>query len=100
MPNRYESLIAACVRAATVGAASLSADIRRTLFAKLEGPSALAAFARKISDNAPSVRQSDIDALRAAGHSEDEIFEAGVIASMHAAQKRLDAGLAALGGAK
>ena len=38
----------------------------------------------------------DVDGLRAAGYSEDEIFELTVAAAYGAARKRLDAGLAAM----
>lgn len=58
----------------------------------------LAAFVDKVIERAYTVTDADIDGLRAAGLSEDAIFEAVVAAAVGAGLARLDAGMAALAG--
>jgi hypothetical protein len=53
-------------------------------------------YTNKIRNEAWSVADSDIDDLRAAGHSEDEIFEMTVAAALGASLRMLDAGMQAL----
>lgn len=53
-------------------------------------------YAAKVRDASHQVTDADIDLLKAAGHSEDEIFEITVTAAVGAALRCLDAGLAAL----
>lgn len=59
-------------------------------------PDPLGAYAAKVREAAHSVTDSDIERLRAAGHSEDEIFDVTVSAAVGAALRSLDAGLRAL----
>lgn len=58
----------------------------------------LAAFVDKVIERAYTVTDADVDALRAAGLSEDAIFEAVVAIAVGAGLARLDAGMAALAG--
>lgn len=58
----------------------------------------LAAFVDRVIERAYTVTDADIDGLRAAGLSEDAIFEAVVAAAVGAGPARLDAGMAALAG--
>lgn len=51
----------------------------------------------RVGSESYRVTDADIDALRAAGHSDDEIFELTVSAAVGAARVRLERGLAALG---
>lgn len=53
-------------------------------------------YTMKVRDEAGSVTSSDIENLKAAGHSEDEIFEMTVAAAVGASLRTLDAGLRAL----
>jgi hypothetical protein len=53
-------------------------------------------YTAKIRNEAWSVTDSDIANLKAAGHSEDEIFEMTVAAAVGASLRTLDAGLRAL----
>lgn len=62
--------------------------------ADLPGP--LRSYARMVRDESYRVSDADITRLRAAGHSEDEIFEVTVTATVGAALCSLDAGLAAV----
>jgi alkylhydroperoxidase family enzyme len=63
-------------------------------------PAALAPFVDKVARHAYRVTPEDFAALRDAGLSEDAIFEATVSAALGAGMARLEAGLAALRGAR
>jgi alkylhydroperoxidase family enzyme len=67
-------------------AAGRSADI----------PDDLRPYVDKVAQHAYKVTDADVDALRAAGYTEDAIFELTLAAALGAAQARLDAGLTAL----
>ena len=59
-------------------------------------PPELARYVEKVRLHAYRVTDGDVDALKAAGFSEDEIFEHTVSAAVAAGLERLDAGLRAL----
>jgi alkylhydroperoxidase family enzyme len=59
-------------------------------------PPELVAYLEKVRLHAYKVTDSDVDELKAAGFSEDEIFEHTVSAAAAAGLERLDAGLATL----
>jgi hypothetical protein len=59
-------------------------------------PEDLAPYVRKVTLHADKVLDRDVDALRAAGYSVDEIFEITVSAAVGAAFARMEAGLSAL----
>jgi alkylhydroperoxidase family enzyme len=59
-------------------------------------PPELVAYLEKVRLHAYKVTDSDVDELKAAGFSEDEIFEHTVSAAAGAGLERLDAGLATL----
>ncbi len=63
-------------------------------------PAALAAYLDKVRQHAYKVTDEDVTALRAAGYSDDQLFELTVATAWGAARQRLHAGLAALRGAK
>jgi hypothetical protein len=60
----------------------------------LSGP--WSSYTDKVRNEPWTVADSDIDDLRSAGHSEDEIFEMTVAAALGASLRMLDAGLKAL----
>ena len=62
------------------------------------GCRALDVVRRNGRDRSYAVTDADVERLRAAGHSEDEIFEVTVAAAVGAALGSLDAGLRALDG--
>jgi alkylhydroperoxidase family enzyme len=74
----------------------------RTLRAAAAGdgelPEALRAYVDKIHRHAYTVTDEDIAALRAAGYTEDQIFEVTAAAAVGAGMTRLEAGLAAIAG--
>lgn len=59
-------------------------------------PEPLAAYAEKVTRYAYKVTDDDIALLRAAGYSDDQLFEATLSIAFGAAQTRLRAGLDAL----
>ena len=60
-------------------------------------PPDLAAYVQKVRSRAYTVTDAEVEALKAAGHTEDEIFEQTVSAAVGAGLLRLDAGLEAMG---
>ena len=62
-----------------------------------EAPPEFAAYLEKVRRAAYTVTDADVQALKDAGFSEDEIFERTVSAAVAAGLERLDAGLRAVG---
>jgi alkylhydroperoxidase family enzyme len=60
-------------------------------------PADFEAYSDKVRTQAYAVVDSDVEVLKTAGHSEDEIFEQTVSAAVAAGLLRLEAGLKALG---
>lgn len=81
MATRYDQLIARLRDAARPGRPA---------------PPAFAAYLEKVRRAAATVTDADVEALREAGFSEDEIFEHTVSAAVAAGLERLEAGLRAL----
>jgi alkylhydroperoxidase family enzyme len=81
MSTRYDALIDDLRAAAKPGRAA---------------PEAMAAYLDKVRRNAYTVTDADVEALKADGFSEDEIFEQTVAVAVAAGLERLDAGMAAL----
>jgi len=59
-------------------------------------PEELRPYVDKVARNAYKVTDEDVDRLRAAGYSEDAIFELTLAAALGASRARLDAGLQAM----
>ena len=106
MVGRYDELLQALSRASLDGSATLDPAFRRAARDGGAGagatplPAALAAYVRKVADEAYKVIDEDVAALAAAGFTEDEIFEATVHAAVGAGLRRMDAGLRALRGVR
>jgi alkylhydroperoxidase family enzyme len=60
-------------------------------------PEAMAAYLGKVRECAYTVTDADVEALKAAGFSEDEIFEHTVAAAIGEGLRRLDAATEAIG---
>jgi alkylhydroperoxidase family enzyme len=56
-----------------------------------------AEYVEQVRAGAYAITDEDVEALKAAGHSEDEIFEQTVSAAVAAGLLRLEAGLRSLG---
>lgn len=74
----------------------LDIGVRQALASGGEVPQALAPYAEKVARYAYRVTDADVQALLAAGYSQDQIFEATLSVALGAAQARLRAGLDAL----
>ena len=59
-------------------------------------PEALRAYVDKVERHAYQVSDEEVEALKQAGYSEDQLFEITVAAALGAALRRLEAGLAPL----
>jgi alkylhydroperoxidase family enzyme len=67
-------------------------DELRTAAASMPpAPAALGAYLEKVRDCAYTITDEDVDALKAAGFSEDELFEQTVAAAAAEGFRRLDA---------
>lgn len=96
--DRHAEKLQRLVEAALNGPGELSPGVRRAIAEERheEAPPALLPYLDKVARHAYKVTDEDVEALRRAGLSEDQIFEATVAAAVGAGMKRLRAGLAAL----
>lgn len=78
------------------GLAVTPAEVRRGAAERVDVPERFAAYVDSIHDHAYKVSDRTVTDLRAAGASQDEVFEVTVSAAFGAARDRLEAGLAAL----
>ena len=74
---------------------ALIAELRAAL-PNREAPADFGAYLDKVRRHAYTITDEDVQALKDAGHSEDEIFEHTVSAAAAAGLERLDAGLGTL----
>jgi hypothetical protein len=86
------------VDAVLAGPGTLDADIRGAAASGGDVPEALRTYVDKVSRHAYKVTDEDVAALRAAGYSEDQIFELTVSCAVGAGMRRHDAGLRAIEG--
>jgi alkylhydroperoxidase family enzyme len=94
--NRFERKVRDLERRVLEQPGTLDAAVRRAV-ARGEGtPPDTAGYVEKVRNHAYRVTDSDIEALRSAGYSEDQIFELTVAAAQGAAASRLAAGLRAM----
>jgi hypothetical protein len=76
--------------------AELIGNLRAAAQPDREAPPQFDTYLRTVRSGACAVTDADVEALKAAGYSEDEIFEQTVSAAVSAGLLRLDAGLRAL----
>jgi hypothetical protein len=74
----------------------LIAELRAAARPERPAPSDFETYVEKVRTAAYTVTDDDAEALKAAGHSEDEIFEQTVSTAVAAGLERLDAGLRAM----
>ena len=96
MANRHMPHVEALIRNVLDGPGLLEPSLRRAAFERGSLPEPLAALVAKIHRHAWQVTDEDVAGARAAGWSEDQLFELIVCASVGASKERLDAGLRAL----
>ncbi len=73
--------------------------VRETGIAETSTPE-LAAYLDKVRRHAYKITDEDLASLRAAGHSEPQIYEATMVTAMTAGIERFEIGLRALRGAR
>jgi alkylhydroperoxidase family enzyme len=73
------------------------AVLRNVLVGSAPAPVEMEAYLEKVRDRAYAVVDRDIDALREAGFSEDEIFEQTVVVAIAEGLRRLDLAEAVIG---
>ncbi len=71
-------------------------EARRGAAERTDVPERFAAYVDTIHDHAYQVSDRTVSDLRAAGASQDEVFEVTISAAFGAARERLEAGLAAV----
>lgn len=96
MDTRFEAGIQRLREAVLTGPGTLDRDLRAAAYQALDDPGPLAAYAKQISSQASEVTDDHVLALRNAGFSEDQVFEATVCAAVGAGLTRLQRGLEAL----
>jgi hypothetical protein len=74
----------------------LIARLREAARPDRTAPADFRAYLDKVRGDAYTITDADVQALKDAGHSEDEIFEQTVSAATAAGLERLEAGLKAL----
>jgi alkylhydroperoxidase family enzyme len=72
-------------------------ELRAVVAATPPAPPTMAPYLAKVADRAYTVTDADVDALTAAGCSEDEIFEQTVSVAIAQGLRRLDAATAVIG---
>jgi alkylhydroperoxidase family enzyme len=72
-------------------------DLRAVVAGTARAPEVMAAYLAKVADRAYTVTDADVQALGAAGCSDDEIFEQTVAAAIRQGLRRLDAAAAVIG---
>lgn len=96
MKDEYARKLETLMKSVFEGPGRLPAETRRALAERKFVPAALEKFRDKVFDRAVEISDEDVDALRAAGMTEDEIYEAAVASALGAARVRLDAALSAI----
>jgi len=96
--TRHADLVAALRRAVFDSPGETEPRTRHAAGSGGPLPEPWGAYADKVRDHSYRVTDADIAFLKAAGRTEEEIFEITVAAAMGAALHRLDAGLRAVRG--
>jgi alkylhydroperoxidase family enzyme len=84
------------VDAVLAGPGALDPIVRRAAAEGADVPEALRGYLDKVAHHAYKVTDQDVEALGAAGYSEDQVFEATVSCALGACLRRLEAGLSAI----
>jgi alkylhydroperoxidase family enzyme len=98
MPDPHAEQMQQVLQAVLDGPGTLAPAVRRAAAGGGEVPAALQSYIDKVSRHAYKVTDEDIAALRAAGYSEDQIFELTVSCAVGAGLRRREAGLRAIQG--
>ena len=96
--TRHAELVAALRRAVFESPGETDPGIRRAAGSGEPLPAPWTGYAETVRDHSYRVTDGDIAALKAAGRTEEEIFEITIAIATGAALHRLDAGLRAVRG--
>ena len=94
--SRYAALVSTLRAAVFDSPGSLDASVRRAAGAGAELSAPWSSYVAKVRESSYTITDADVAALKAAGRSEEEIFEVTVAAATGAALHRLERGLRAL----
>ena len=101
MGDRFEALRIKLEDAVLDAPGETDAAARRRALDGQGATPELTAFLERVQRHAHRITDEDVDALKAAGHGDDEILELLLSAALGAARERLFAGLRAMkGGAR
>jgi alkylhydroperoxidase family enzyme len=88
----------AALRAAVFGSpGQVEPDLRLAVGHMHDVPEPLRAYVEKVHRHAHRITDEEVEALKQAGYSQDQLFEITVSAAVGAGLSRLERGLAALG---
>ena len=96
MDTRFEAHVQRLREVVLTWPGTLDRELRAAAYQAYDVPGPLEAYVKKVSSRAYEVTDDDVAALRNAGYSEDQIFEATVCAAVGAGLARLERGLEAL----
>ena len=96
MRTRYDDKVQELRRAVLDGPGELDREARHAAFSGAAVPPEAAAYVEKLRRHAYKVTDRDVEALLAAGWSEDQVFELTVATALGEGGKRLDAALRAM----
>jgi alkylhydroperoxidase family enzyme len=96
--SRYDGKVHELRRAVVDGPGELDREVREAAFTGAGVPTEAAAYVEKIRRHAYKVTDGDVEALLAAGWSEDQVFELTVATALGEGGRRLEAARRAMGG--
>ena len=93
--SRYDPYVTRTTHAVLDSKGAMSSELRWAAFHRRmeDMPAALRPYVEKVARHAYKVTDEDVEALKAAGYSEDAIFEVTASAALGAALMRLERGL-------
>jgi hypothetical protein len=98
--DRHSDRAEAVRKAVLESEATVDRKVREACANNQDVPENLRAYVDKVARHAYKVTDEDVEALKKAGYSQDQIFEITISAALGASLKRLNIGLAALKGGK
>lgn len=96
MSDAVTGLRKAVIERVLRGDGKTTREVRAAAFGNEAVPSSCAAFVDKVAKTAWTIGDDDVDAVKRAGLSEDEIFEIAVSAALGHSTRQLETALAAV----
>lgn len=95
---RYADQVNDLEARALQGDGALDPDVRMAAFQGRAMPEPLKAYVEKVRKHAYKVIDRDVEEMRAAGYSDDQLFELTIATALGEGRRKLDIGLKALRG--